>query len=135
MPYKIEQNTADVRVRVTGKTKKVLFSDSMEGMMCVLSGGKIDLPAIQKRDVVVESCDETSLLIDFINEVLSSAFIYAEYYTKVKIRKLKDTFIDAELSGSPCDTFEEEIKAVTYAEASIEKNRKGHFETTLVFDI
>ena len=39
------------------------------------------------------------------------------------------------LSGTRINNFDEEIKAVTYHEANVIKNKKGLWETCIIFDI
>ena len=36
---------------------------------------------------------------------------------------------------SPIETFDEDVKAVTYHEAQVKKNEKNNYEVTIIFDI
>lgn len=134
MPYEIVKHTADLRMKVSGKTPEELFAEALRGMMFVLKeeggGGEG-----RKRTVVVQSADLTSLLVDFLNEALAQAQINREIYDRVVFKNFSETGLEAELEGTAADAFDEDIKAVTYHEADVKRNEKGEWETGLVFDI
>ena len=75
------------------------------------------------------------MLIDFLSDVLSISYIENAIYCTVKILKFSDYTIKAEISGMNVEIFDEEIKAVTYHEASIKKNNNNLWETYIIFDI
>lgn len=135
MPFKILSHTADLRMTATGKTIKELFSSALAGMTSYLA------PKIPKnlksvrRTISLASPDRTTLLVDFLNEVLSLSLINKEAYDKIIFKNLADTKIKAEIYGSTVENFGKDIKAVTYHEADVRQNEKGEWETTLVFDI
>lgn len=132
-PFEILGHTADVRLRVTGRTVEELFRNALRGMSSVIkSGAKGE---VSKREVEVHSQDQTALLVDFLNEVLYMSNINKEVYTDIAFRKLGEVSLIGELSGAPISEFDEDIKAVTYHEAEIVKSPEGLFEVTLVFDI
>lgn len=135
MSYEILRHTADLRMRVKGRTLEELFSDAVRGMMSVLKPEVPQEGTRVRRPIQLEANDQTSLLIDFLNEVLTSAHIRREIYAVVLFRELAPIALHADLYGVPIDKFDEDIKAVTYHEAEVKKNRKGELETTLVFDI
>lgn len=136
MPYTILEHTADVRMQVVGVTLPELFSDAMEGMMNLLKPTiKNNDTEIQTRRITLDAADITILLVDFLNEVLTDVYIYKEIYTNVLFRDLKEQSLEAVLSGVPMQSLEEDIKAVTYHEAEIKQNRKGEWETMLIFDV
>ncbi|MBI2451037.1 MAG: archease [Parcubacteria group bacterium] len=135
MPYEILEHTADLRMRVAGKTKEDFFSAALEGMMRVLAEKPPKFFEKKLRQVKIESPDLTSLLIDFLNEALSLAYINKEIYIKAVFKKLSETILEAELEGAAIDGFDEDIKAATYHEASAAQNEKGEWETVIIFDI
>lgn len=135
MSYKIVSRTADLRMIVMGKNIVELFSSALAGMMFFL-GPKIPKnPKPIRRIIKIESPDKTALLVDFLNEILSCSQINKETYDKIIFRKLTSTEINAEISGYAVENFREDIKAATYHEADIKQNKKGKWQTALVFDI
>ncbi len=134
MPYEIIKHTADLRMKVGGKTPEELFAEALRGMMGVLKE-ESEKGEKRKRTIVVQSADRTSLLVDFLNEALAQAQINREIYDHVVFGRFSETALEAELEGAAVGAFDEDIKAVTYHEADVKRNEKGGWETMLIFDI
>jgi SHS2 domain-containing protein len=135
MSYKVLGHTADVRLVVKAATFGELITESVKGLMHILQKARISKKPSVVRFVSLSSGDKTSLLVDFLNEVLTRAQTYKEIYTNVILKKISDTSLEAELSGVPVQEFEEDIKAVTYHEAAVQQDANGKWHTTLVLDI
>ena len=92
-----------------------------------------------KIDVIetihINASDYTTLLINFLSDVLSSSFIEKVVYCNIEIVEFKAYQMIVKLSGTRINNFDEEIKAVTYHEANVIKNKKGLWETCIIFDI
>lgn len=136
MSYEVLSHTADLRLRVRGKTLRELFTEALRGLQAVtrreVGEGRNRMTT---RRVALTAPNQTVLLVDFLNEALSLSHIHREVYTNALIEKLADTELAATLTGAPVDCFDEDIKAVTYHEADVKQNAKGEWETMLVFDI
>jgi len=135
MPYKILEHTADLRMKITGKTPKDLFAEALRGMMSFLKKSPGVSSRRVKRPVNVSAFEITALLVDFLSEALSLSQINKEIYDKVVFKKFSDNSLKAELVGLPVKDFDQEIKAVTYHEAEIKKTGKGEWSANLIFDI
>ena len=135
MSYEILKHTADLRMRIKGETLERLFEDAVYGMMSFIKTDTKDLNLDVIRELSVKAADRTALLVDFLNEILSLAQINREVYTKIFFKNLSETKVEVELKGVRVETFDEDIKAVTFHEADVEKNTAGEWETNLVFDI
>ena len=136
--FQLLPHTADARLRVTSKTTGELFRFALEGMahiqkkkFCNQQQGLYFITDL----IHVNSPDITSLLIDFLSEILTLSHIRKTVYCVVVINKFSNTEIKATIKGNKVNYFDEDIKAVTYHEAQVKKNQNGHFETTIVFDI
>ena len=136
MPYKILEHTADIRIRLSAKTLEELFQTALEVMAEILFPGilKTKTNIRNKEIITIEAPDSTTLLIDFLNDVLSHSYINKAVYFKVKFTKLSQTSLTAEVKGIFVEEFKEDIKAATFHEAEIKKT-KGLYETNLIFDI
>lgn len=135
--YEILPHTADVRLRAVGETMEGLFEQAVLGMAQILkSDANIRIRAndTNKEKIDLSASDETTLLIDFLNEILTRSYINKCVY-KVSSFKIHDSSLKTELAGAKVDNFDEDIKAVTYHEAKITKNPEGGFEATIIFDI
>ena len=134
--YKILSHTADLRLEVYGKTIEELFTNAAEALASVqLASKKIPLShgVVAKEEIKVESVNLSTLLVDFLNEILAKSQINKRVY-KVENLKLIGNELMAEISGVPVDKFEEDVKAVTYHEVDIQKEGEI-LKTRLVFDI
>ena len=141
MLYKFLEHTADIRMEVEAQSLKAVFESAFLGVMHYLGGENPKLNGQVKRLINISALDKTSLLIDFLNEVLASAQIHKEIYTKVKFNFFPDEndtgelFLEAEISGGETENFLKDIKAITYHEANLVKDEKGEWSTIIVFDI
>lgn len=130
-------HTADVRMRVQGKTLEGLFRDALKGMGNILKDDFCKQTHQVNRKVMVEikASDNTNLLIDFLSQVLTQSHIENTVFWDVEIIELSEFKIRAKLSGTQVDRYDEDIKAVTYHEANVKQNKKGFWETCIIFDI
>ena len=130
-------HTADIRMKIEASTLQELFIVGTRGMNNILKEGFCDKydQFEQKRRIEVQSLDYTCLLIDFLSEVLSLSYAEKSIYCKVHILQFFKFKIIAEVLGNPIDHFDEEIKAVTYHEANVQKNDSNQWETRIIFDI
>ena len=131
--FEIIDHIADVRLRVRAPSIEALFVDAMRGMFAVMRAHPGDT-TIERSVVVEDAADTTSLLIDFLNEVLHRAQVAQEMFTDAQFTRLDATSCEAMLRGSAAATFEEDVKAVTYHEAEVRKVR-DEWTTMIVFDI
>lgn len=135
--YRLIPHTADIRLKVEGDKIQELFKASLEAMNGII---KRDFCKTTKRfpirhTISLCSLDTTSLLIDFLSEVLYYINKDHAIFCKVEFKKLEDFNLKASILGNSVDAFDEDIKAVTYHEAEIMKNSKGNYETVIVFDV
>jgi len=137
--YHFLPHVADIRLKVEGDSLEKLFTASLEGMNNLIKtsscpAGKTDEESLKEK-IEISSIDATSLLIDFLSEILTYSQINKAIYCKVKFEKLTNNFLSATIFGKSVDAFDEDIKAVTYHEAEIKKDEKGIFSTIIIFDI
>lgn len=131
--FEIIDHIADVRLRVRAPSLEALFVDAMRGMFAVMRAHPGDT-RVERRVAVHDAADTTSLLIDFLNEVLHRAQVAQEMFTHAQFTRLDATSCEATLSGVAPATFEEDVKAVTYHEAEV-RNVTDEWTTMIVFDI
>ncbi len=133
--FKILPHTADVRLKVIGKTKEELFKNALAGMAKILKKTAKEKKPI-KTKINIQSPDINSLLVDFLSEVLYQSQINHVIYGEVKFSKFSDNELETEIFGFKIDEFDEDIKAVTYHELNIKKSpANDFFETIVIFDI
>lgn len=156
MAFEILEHTADIRLLVKGKNLEELFKEALKGMAFIqksnirnsMLAGRQEVSK-NKRLIEIQSPDKTALLVDFLSEALVQSQINKEVYADVKFLEFSEinpeavpqnagrygARLKAEIYGNPVESFDEDIKAVTYHEAEIKQNEKGEWETMLIFDI
>lgn len=134
--YKILPHQADVRILARGSDQASLYKSALKGLCEVILPGSLnsDVSKSFKREIEIESVDVTTLLIDFLSEVLSLSHRNKVLFCKVNFLKLTESYLKAEIFGFIVDKFEEDVKAVTYHEAEV-IFRDGFFQTVIVLDI
>lgn len=144
--FEVVPHTADLKIRVFGKTREELFANALIGMFqstrpiapeCHYDEReRLVCPALPiSRDIGVNSMDLESLLVDFLSDALYLSDVHNEAYLAVNIDALSDNGITAQVKGIAIKGFEEsEIKGVTYHDLKIEQ-KDGLWQTEIVFDI
>lgn len=137
--FQILPHTADMRMKVWGKTLQELFKNALCGMAFYLKPEVLQLAKKVKhlkQQIRVEAVDINSLLVEFLSEVIAQSDINNVVFTSVSFQEFGENFLEGILSGSNVERFEKDIKAVSYHEVDVKKNPEtGFFETMLVFDI
>jgi len=130
-------HTADIRMKIKGSTLKELFVAGMIGMGNILKEGfcNKNTPIDSKSKIEIHALDRTCMLIDFLSEILSHSYAEKSIYCKVEFQEFTSNKIKAILFGTHTNKLDEEIKAVTYHEAQVHRNRNNQWETLVVFDI
>ena len=132
--YEILEHKADLKIRAFGKNKEELFLNMLLGMTECL---KPELKEGKKvtHKIEIKSSDLSSLLVDFLSEVLYLTQVKKRAYFKAKFKKFSDKEIEVELIGQKVERFNEDIKAVTYHDLEIQQRKDGIWEATVLFDV
>ncbi|HBS48362.1 TPA: hypothetical protein DEO28_00425 [Candidatus Dependentiae bacterium] len=136
--YYLKEHTADVRLVLQADTLQELFLVAIEGMNNFI---KKDFQILKEKDfsikqnIEISSIDSTSLLIDFLNEILTLMQINTAIFSKIDFLFLAETRLEATIYGFKTNFFDQDIKAVTYHEAQIIKDKNGLLNVTIIFDI
>lgn len=135
MPYKINERIADLRIAVRGRNLEQFFTDGFLGMLYTMKPVQKFVPEKVEREMFLEAIDTTSLLVEFLNEVLSLASANSEFYTHIIFYRIQPTSLRAKLFGVSVESFHRKIKAITYHEAEVRQTKDGAWETILIFNI
>ena len=131
----LEAHIADVRMRASGSDLTELFSAALEGMAELIKPGACNGEMNIEEKFECSAGDTTTLLINFLSEVLSLSHINRGIFCTVDFSELTETWLQATIRGKLVDGFDEDVKAVTHHEAKIEKKDDGNYESVVVFDI
>jgi len=137
MTIKYLPHTADIRMFIEGETLQELFKAGVKGMANILNENICDhsYRFNSKTRIKTNSSDYTNLLIDFLSEVLTHTYTNKTIYCKINVLSLEKYNIVADVLGVETNDLDEEIKAVTYHEAEVIRNKNNLWETCVIFDI
>jgi SHS2 domain-containing protein len=131
--YEQIDHTADLALRIYGRTLRELFANAAYAMFSQLADLEAIAPTV-RREVSVEGIDHESLLVNWLNELLYLQDTHGEAYVTFEIRKLSRRRLQATVAGAQTTAFQTIIKAATYSDLSIIKVR-GWYMSTVVFDV
>jgi len=145
-PYELISHTADIGLKVNGKTLKELFENAAKGMFEIITGlsNLSNLTRLEKKglektiEVKKEVEDFEELLVDWLSELLYIVNKEHIYFNGFKVVKLDNSGIIGKAKGSKIGprelTLQTEIKAVTFHGLKIEENTQG-FSCSIIFDV
>lgn len=143
--FELLPHTADIKLRIYGKTLKELFRNALNGMFqsigphapgCIKKEDRLVCESLPiKREVKVIAPDIELLLVDFLSEALYLSDAYDEAYLDADIHELDEKQIKGTLHGISITGFDVvEIKAVTYHNLVVHEV-DGGWQAEVVFDI
>jgi len=134
--YKILEHTADVGIETKGKTLKEAFETAALGMLSIMMEPE-KVGEKESYSLQVKGKDEKELLVAFLSKLLYKYEVNDFLPKRVDISLLTDKDLKAEVYGEKIDlkrhTIDTEIKAVTYHQLAIEKNKD--WKIRVIFDI
>jgi len=132
--YRIINHTADIGIEVEGEDLEEIFFESYKGLYKIAGVEKGKKEGIDKIKIVADTYEE--LLIKFLNELIFYIYGEGKYcdVKKIVIRKDKELKLEVEIEKYEIKKFEREVKAATYHNISIKKE-KGKFTTKIIFDL
>lgn len=137
MDYRIFDHTADLGVEVSAATREELYAGAAFALFDLLA----DLSTVRAgivREIVVDGEDPADLLVNFLREILylwnGERFLIKTFSAReVKPLRLK-VLLRGEFFDPARHRIKQEIKAVTYHQASVSETDEG-FVAKVVFDV
>lgn len=87
----------------------------------------------RSESIEVESQDQESLLVEWLSELLALSNTNYRLYSNIRINKISERKLKATIDSESAQA-KDDIKAVTYSELSLKKN-KSFWEAIVVYDI
>jgi SHS2 domain-containing protein len=135
--YETFDHTADLGVRVLGRTCEEVFTNAAYALFDLLT----DLNYVRENlsyNLRVEAADREELLVRWLSELLFLCESEGYLFKKFSLSHLDRTSLQAVACGEAFDLsrhkFKMEIKAVTYHQVEIKK-KDGRWEARVIFDI
>jgi SHS2 domain-containing protein len=137
MDYRVFDHTADLGVEVSAATLEELYAAAAFALFDLLT----DLSTVRAgiaREIVVTGEDPADLLVNFLREILymwnGGGFLIKTCLVREATPQRLKTLLRGETFDSGRHRMKQEIKAVTYHQASVCETEKG-FLAKVVFDV
>jgi len=135
--YEQFSHTADIGVRVFGKTLKELFENAAFAMFDILA----DLDGLKgeiTQDFELTAPNHEELLISWLDELLYNFYAKNIIFYKFEVTELSEDVIRAKAFGRSVsenrNRLKTEIKAATYYNLKIIK-KDDYYEVDIIFDV
>ncbi len=131
--YVVVEHTADVALRVWGRSLEDLFCNAARGMFAQMADLTQTAPTV-RREITLEADDEEALLVAWLNELLYLREVNREVYVRFNVRFPRPGAVHGTAEGAHCAKIARPIKAATYHDLRIARTDSG-YEATIVFDV
>ena len=135
--YEQFSHTADIGVRVFGKTLKELFENAAFAMFDILA----DLEGLKGeivQDFELTAPNHEELLISWLDELLYNFYTKSIIFYKFEVGELSEDILKAKVFGRLVsknrNRLKTEIKAATYYNLKIIK-KDDYYEVDIIFDV
>lgn len=133
--YELRPHTADIRIALWADTFPELFQAALVALADILLPGECHGARLRlRRRVSLTAPDSTALLVDFLSQVLLESQIRKALFCRCRIHHLTETSLEGVLSGLRVEGFQQDVKAVTYHEAQVNRLSSG-YNAWLVLDV
>lgn len=131
-----QTHTADIKLLVSASSIPGLFYESLKAVNEFLHPTYITPKTqTQPQTLTITAKNELYLLIDFLSTIVAYSTVYHAVFEILSIDKQTEKELIVTIQGTRTEEFEEEIKAVTYHQASLEKTVDNQYCATIIFDI
>jgi SHS2 domain-containing protein len=126
MRYRVVDNG----LKVFGENHEELFINAAVGLSaCIFENSeKLEKRARGHKKIILNSSDYNSLLVIFLNKIISEAKTEKKIFPRVKILRISPRVIEAQLFSVPVSGFDRKIDLVDGVEI---KEKKGKLEAVL----
>ncbi|MDD2751734.1 MAG: archease [Candidatus Omnitrophica bacterium] len=134
--YAVFEHTADIGIKISGKSLKSIFQRAGLAIF-QLSSEKLQNSKNRKKLIIKQRADKLDeLLVNWLNELLSLSAAKGLIFEKISIKKIDQQKIEAEVTGADISNYKvnTEIKAATYHQLKIAKNKNG-WQAQIILDV
>lgn len=130
-----EDHVGEVRLRIEAPTLAELFEQAARGLAELMLGTAPPSPATGEGETIaIRAGDREALLVDFLNELIFLSETQARIFTDVRVRRVSDTGLEAEVRGVVPEVARTVVKAATLHGLKVEDSPMG-FAATVVLDV
>lgn len=144
--FEILEEGASIRLKVFGSSPKELFKNALYAMAYIQKPEILEQSAVGRiigvvrrrrmsEDVVFESMDYSTLLVDFLGGVLSRSDNHNAVFFETKFEEFSELKAEGRIYGVKVADFSKNIKAISFHEVEVKEVEPGKWESLLVFEI
>lgn len=140
LPYEILEHTADIGLKVYGRTLPELFVNAARGLVAISLDRQDDTQSAEaeRLSLSARGADLEELLVNWLSEVLYFMDAEGWVFRNFGVGKLEGNIIEGEAQGyrrlAAERTRAVAVKAVTYHQISVRETTEG-WEAVVYFDI
>jgi SHS2 domain-containing protein len=136
--YEVLDHTADVQVRIFGRTLEELFANAAWALFDTIVENLDALAPTTERSLTLRANDDATLLVDWMNELLYRFDAHGEIHAWPAVAFVRAGLMEARASYRPVDwsrdRFHTEVKSVTYHGLALTGDGKV-WSAEVVFDL
>ncbi len=144
--FEVLEEGASIKLKVFGSSPKELFQNALQAMAYVQKPEVLAQTAVGKligvvrgrrvsEDVFFKSMDYSTLLVDFLTDVLSRSDNHNAVFFDGRFKELSELKAAGRIYGVKVADFDKNIKAVSFHEVEVKEVGPGKWEGILVFDV
>jgi SHS2 domain-containing protein len=134
--FELLEHRADLKIKVYGQDLNQLFVNAGLAMAEQQNPVAKNQPSAKQEweSIEINSPDLNSLLVDWLNEILSRSDLNHKVYFNFQIKELSKNHLQAKIAGQKVEQKQIDIKAATYHGLEIKKIDE-HWQVIIIFDI
>lgn len=140
-PFEILEHTADIGLRIRGKSLEELFLNAAAGLFFLIAGEDRPASAGKAPETKMKFSEEKTeqLFLKWLRELLFYFSAKRYILDSIRFEELNEKSLRASAGGWIFDPARDEqhyeVKAVTYHQFKFEKKKDGSFEAEMILDI
>jgi SHS2 domain-containing protein len=124
------------QLRVSAGTIEDVFRESLRGLAVVLHRGYAHTCVTPLAvPIKVSSVDVSSLLVDFLSEVLYQSELHKVIFSDLRLKHFTNTELSGEISGCGIARFERPIRLVSYEAARFLRGEDRKWHATISLEL
>lgn len=132
--HAFEEHTGEVRLRLSADDMRGLFEEAARALAELMLGEEPHGPSGPPERVEVRASDRAALLAAWLDELVFLSETRKRVWTDVRVLKLADDALSAEVSGVEADALRTQVKAATLHDLRIERSASG-IDASVVLDV
>jgi SHS2 domain-containing protein len=134
MRFEEVEHTADRALRIHGRDLEELFANAAAGLNSLMLAPASDDPDTVAKRIELDAADAEDLLVSWLSELAFWAETESLIFSRYHFTELSPVRLRAVVTGGPVNALQKHVKAVTFHDLAIRREREG-LVVTVVFDV